>query len=131
VMQPRFRIALLIILVVLAVVPRVQAQAAAQWLPTWDPGLLSQDGTSILRFQVRQDARSHTRTGLLVGGLIGAAATTVFLIGFCGDPDTKCEMDEVGRAVLFIAVPAAALGALIGSLIHTKDEENEANPRPE
>jgi hypothetical protein len=57
----------------------------------------------------------------LVGGIIGVAATTVFLIGFCSDSDTKCELDEVGRAVLYIAVPAAAVGALIGSLIHTED----------
>jgi cation transporter-like permease len=57
----------------------------------------------------------------LIGGIIGAAATTVFLIGFCSDSDTKCELDEVGRAALFIAVPAAAVGALIGSLIHTED----------
>jgi len=66
-------------------------------------------------------ARSHTGTGLLVGGLIGAAATTIFLVGFCGDPDTACGADEVGRAVLVIAVPCAAAGALIGSLIHTED----------
>jgi hypothetical protein len=70
----------------------------------------------------RQDStatRSHTGTGLLVGGLIGVAATTVFLIGFCDDPDTRCGIDEVGRALVIIALPAAALGALIGSLIHS------------
>jgi hypothetical protein len=66
-------------------------------------------------------SRSHTGTGLLIGGIVGAAATTIFLIGFCSDSDTRCELDEVGRAVLFIAVPVAAVGALIGSLIHTED----------
>ena len=65
--------------------------------------------------------RSHTGTGLLIGALVGAAATTVFLIGFCGDPDTACGADEVGRAVLVIAVPCAAAGALIGSLVHTEE----------
>lgn len=64
--------------------------------------------------------RSHTRTGLLIGGLVGSVATAVFLAGFCSDPDTECGLDEIGRAVLFIAVPAAAAGALIGSLIRTK-----------
>jgi hypothetical protein len=66
-------------------------------------------------------SRSHTGTGLLVGALVGVAAATVFLIGFCDDPDTKCEIDEVGRAVVFIAVPVAAVGALIGSLIRTDE----------
>lgn len=66
-------------------------------------------------------SRSHTGTGLLIGGLVGAAATTLFLVGFCGDPDTSCGEDEVGRAVLVIAVPCAAGGALIGSLIHTEE----------
>jgi hypothetical protein len=69
--------------------------------------------------------RSHTLTGLLIGGLVGAAATTVFLIGFCGDPDTACQGDEVGRAILIIGVPCAAAGALIGTLIRTE----EAPPR--
>ncbi|HKU61271.1 MAG TPA: hypothetical protein VJQ44_08655 [Gemmatimonadales bacterium] len=53
--------------------------------------------------------------------MVGAAATTLFLVGFCGDPDTSCGEDEVGRAVLVIAVPCAAGGALIGSLIHTEE----------
>jgi hypothetical protein len=66
--------------------------------------------------------RSHTGTGLLIGSLVGAAATTVFLVAFCGDPDTACGADEVGRAVLVIAVPCAAAGALIGSLIKTESE---------
>ena len=64
--------------------------------------------------------RSHTATGLLIGGLVGAAATTIFLVGFCGDPDTACQGDEVGRAILIIALPCAATGALIGSLIRTE-----------
>jgi hypothetical protein len=58
---------------------------------------------------------------LLVGGLIGAAATTVFLVAFCSDPDTACGADEVGRAVVIIAVPCAAAGALIGSLVRTEE----------
>lgn len=64
--------------------------------------------------------RSHTGTGLLIGGLVGGVATAVFLAGFCSDPDTECGADEIGRAVLFIAVPTALVGTLIGSLIRTK-----------
>jgi hypothetical protein len=63
---------------------------------------------------------SHTWTGLLVGGLVGGAAAAVFLAAFCNDPDTECGADEVGRAVVIIAVPVAAAGALIGSLIRTE-----------
>jgi hypothetical protein len=51
------------------------------------------------------ETRSHTLTGLLVGGLVGATATGLFLAVFCSDADTQCGADEVGRAVLIIAVP--------------------------
>jgi len=63
---------------------------------------------------------SHTLTGLLIGGLVGVAATGVFLAAFCSDPDTQCGADEVGRAVVIIAVPSAVVGAVIGSLIRTE-----------
>ena len=76
--------------------------------------------TSLLPVRDRAATRSHTGTGLLIGGLVGVAATTVFLIGFCNDPDTSCGADEVGRAVLFIGVPCAVVGALIGSLVRTE-----------
>ena len=113
-----------LLLLSLVSTPSLQAQKMAPPLTGWDAGLLWQDRTRVPHVLSQQGRRSHTGTGLLVGAVIGAAATTVFLIGFCSDADTKCEMDEVGRAVLFIAVPAAALGALIGSLIHTDDEES-------
>jgi hypothetical protein len=108
----------------------VEAQAAARPFPTWQPAPLlpgaleSHPGADQVARLVLQDSterRSHTGTGLLVGGIVGVAATTVFLIGFCDDPDTQCGIDEVGRALLIIALPAAALGALIGSLIHSED----------
>ena len=54
-----------------------------------------------------------------MGGIVGAVATTVFLIGFCDDPDTECGADEVGRAFVIFTLPAAAAGALIGSLIRS------------
>jgi hypothetical protein len=121
---------LLLTILALGSAPRVEAQSAARPLPTWDAGplpsgtasqgLASEDG----RYDLPQGGlaiRRHTRTGLLVGGLIGIAATTVFLIGFCDDPDTQCGVDEVGRAVVLITVPAAAVGALIGYLIRTED----------
>lgn len=66
------------------------------------------------------ETHSHTLTGLLIGGLVGAAATGVFLAAFCSDADTQCGADEVGRAVVIIAVPPAVVGAVIGSLIRTK-----------
>jgi hypothetical protein len=96
-----------------------QAQSATAPLPTWEAALPTTTDNQ-RRVWDSTATRSHTSTGLLVGGIVGLAATTVFLIGFCGDPDTQCGADEVGRAVLFIAVPTAALGALIGSLIHTE-----------
>ena len=105
------------------------AQAAARPVPTWHAALPLQGSgrgpgwTEAPRLipQNSLAAGSQVRTGLLVGSIIGVAATTVFLIGFCSDADTECGADEVGRAVLFIGVPAAALGALVGSLIHTED----------
>jgi hypothetical protein len=109
----------------------VHAQEAARPLPAWQPALpvpaLIGDQRSAKNIVPRLaphgglSKRSHTGTGLLVGGIIGVAATTVFLIGFCDDPDTQCGIDEVGRAVVFIALPVAAVGALIGSLIRTEE----------
>jgi hypothetical protein len=106
----------------------LQAQTAARPLPTWS-GQLPPSAPARLRWAeplgrgIPSDStrsRSHTGTGLLIGAGVGVAATTIFLIGFCDDPDTECGIDEVGRATLFIAVPTAALGALIGSLIRTE-----------
>jgi hypothetical protein len=98
----------------LATPAQLQAQALGAPLRSW-----SADSSREWRMDTRS-TRSHTGTGLLVGGIVGAVATTVFLAGFCSDPDTQCGADEVGRAVLFIAVPAALVGTLIGSLIRTK-----------
>ena len=93
---------------------RLQGQALGAPFRSW-----SSDSSRHWRTDTLS-TRSHTGTGLLVGGIVGAVATTVFLAGFCSDPDTQCGADEVGRAVLFIAVPAALVGTLIGSLIRTK-----------
>jgi hypothetical protein len=81
----------------------LEAQAAAPPLPTWHAGLVlpstarNQHVVPLVRPQGSLGARSQAGTGLLVGGLIGVAATTVFLIGFCDDPDTKCGIDEVAE----------------------------------
>jgi hypothetical protein len=100
---------------------RLQGQALSVSLQPWSSDGVSLDSRG--RPQPAPDTlstRSHTKTGLLIGGLVGSAAAAVFLAGFCSDPDTECGLDEIGRAVLFIAVPTAAVGALIGSLIRTK-----------
>ena len=55
--------------------------------------------------------------GALVGALVGAAATALFLSGFCGG-DTLCDGDEQLRAIVIIGLPPVALGAGIGTLIH-------------
>jgi hypothetical protein len=114
---------------VLAGGPPLHAQVAANPFPSWHaesqqanagnqrwgwnaaPGIPQWQGGA---------RRSHTGTGLLIGALVGAAATTFFLVKFCGDPDTACQGDEVGRAIVFIALPVTAAGALIGSLIRTE-----------
>ena len=69
---------------------------------------------------VSSGRHSNTLTGLLIGSLVGAAATGTFLAAFCSDPDTRCGADEVARAGVIIAVPSAIVGAVIGSLVRTK-----------
>lgn len=123
-------LAQLLALLLLGSHPGVQAQVATAPPPAWraEPsatgGILSwqlaRDVAPALRLVESPQKHSHTWTGLLVGGLVGGAATAVFLAAFCGDPDTVCGADEVGRVVVIIAVPVAAAGALIGSLILTK-----------
>jgi hypothetical protein len=100
----------------LALPAALPAQLASTPFPSW------QGGTHLSLIPLRDSSatRSHTGTGLLIGALVGAAATTVFLVGFCSDPDTACGADEVGRAALVFLVPAAAVGALIGSLVRTE-----------
>jgi hypothetical protein len=110
----------------------LHAQAAPAPFPGWRPELPAPGADAPRRWDRRAipggavasrvETRSHTWTGLLVGGAVGAAATTVFLIGFCGDPDASCGADELGRAALIIGLPPAAVGALIGSLIRTERE---------
>ena len=94
-----------------------ESQTAARPLTSWHAELPSDPAPQGGGWQGAA-ARSHAKTGLLVGGIIGLAATTAFLIVFCDDPDTACGIDEVGRAVVIIAVPVAAAGTLIGALIH-------------
>jgi hypothetical protein len=123
------RAGMLIFWSILGAPASLPAQIASRPLPTWDVGSLGSTGqhhltsnteTLVLTRQTHA-TRSHTKTGLLIGGLIGVTATTVFLVAFCSDPDTSCGADEVGRAVLIIAVPCAAVGALVGSLVRTEE----------
>ena len=73
------------------------------------------------RVGTRGSARSPAGEGLLIGGVVGAVVTTVFLLNFCAGSDTSCGADEVGRAVMVIAVPCAAIGALLGSTGKTEE----------
>ena len=100
--------------------PGLHAQQVSAAFPAWTPSALAPLGFPVPPLG-EASTRSHTGTGLLIGGLVGVAATTVFLVAFCGDPDTACQGDEVARAVLVIAVPCAAAGAIIGSLIRTEE----------
>jgi hypothetical protein len=113
-MTPFSRAGLLSLFLLLAA-PGAEAQGAPRAFPTWDAGV-----APVISREVHLAPRSHTGTGLLVGGAVGVAATTLFLVGFCSDSDTECGLDEVGRAVIFIAVPITAVGGLIGSLIRTE-----------
>lgn len=106
--------AMLVLLLAAAATPPLVAQHVATPLPTWRASVGDADTRRPLTAITA--GRSRTTTGLLIGAAIGAAATTVFLIGFCSDPDTACQADEVARAALIIGVPFAAAGALIGAL---------------
>ena len=113
---------MLFVLLLLGRVAVVHAQHTAHPLPEWSAASLFQ--SQVVASPTGQQSaatRSHTGTGLLVGAAVGVAATTGFLVVFCNDPDTQCGIDEVGRATLIIAVPITALGALIGSLIHSEE----------
>ncbi len=66
-------------------------------------------------------SRTHTETGLLIGGLVGVGVTTAFLVLFCSDPDTSCGAGEVATAAMVFTLPTAAVGALIGSLVQTEE----------
>ena len=100
---------------------RGQVPASAPAFVTWRPAgpALRMEAAARLGSIGAAGTRSHTGKGLLIGGIVGAVATSVFLIGFCSDADTSCGADEVGRAVLIIGVPPAVAGAVIGSLIRT------------
>jgi hypothetical protein len=99
------------------------SQALAPRLTAWRSTLWTESpvrGALVPQVVASSETHSHTLTGLLIGSLVGAAATGLFLAAFCSDSDTQCGADEVGRAVLIIAVPPALVGAVIGSLIRTK-----------
>jgi len=77
------------------------------------------DPRAIVRLE-RRTVQRHTATGALVGTAVGSAAAIAFAIGFCNDPDTRCEVDEYARIGLIFVTPPALAGALIGSLIRTE-----------
>jgi hypothetical protein len=99
------------------------SQALGPGLTAWRPTLWTERpvrGALVPLGVANSETHSHTLTGLLIGSLVGAAATGFFLAAFCSDADTQCGADEVGRAVLIIAVPPAVVGTVIGSLIRTQ-----------
>jgi hypothetical protein len=121
-------VAAFLLLVSLESTTMLAAQALAPPLPRWraqlpaaaSRPLLASAATSVAYVPGDSSGHRHTMTGLLIGGLVGTVATGAFLVAFCSDSDTQCGADEVGRAALYIALPAAALGAVIGSLIRTR-----------
>jgi hypothetical protein len=120
-----------VLLLALSVLPsRAEAQAARPPLPMWRAELPL--GGTARRQGMQREAppvairelsvsRTHTKTGLLIGGLVGAAATATVLFLYCSDPDTRCRAGEVATGSMVILLPAAALGALIGSLVRTEE----------
>lgn len=125
--RSRSSVALLAIFALTSTQPGA-AQALVPPLPRWRPQRIGPPAPSMLTSDLRVPAypagqssgHRHTVTGLVIGGIIGAVATGVFLAAFCSDSDTHCGADEVGRAFVIIAVPPALLGAAIGSLVRTK-----------
>jgi hypothetical protein len=113
----------LLLVVILGTARTLTGQVLAPHLTSWRPARWTESAVHVApvpRVVESAETHSHTLTGLLIGGLVGAGATGLFLGVFCNDADTQCGADEVGRAVLIIAVPPAVLGAVIGSLIRTK-----------
>jgi hypothetical protein len=117
----------LLSVLLLATTDFLSAQALAPPFPSWHPQLpaetilpsLAKEAAPVSARAMSSHGQSHTMTGLLIGGLVGAAATGVFLAGFCSGSDTHCGGDEVGTAAVIIALPLAVVGAIIGSLIRT------------
>jgi hypothetical protein len=104
---------------------QVPAPPLARWrpslLPSTTPGPVDGNAVPLRVGHAASGSHAHTGTGLLIGGLVGAAATGIFLGAFCSGSDNACGADEVGRAILVFAVPPTVVGAVIGSLIRTKD----------
>lgn len=114
---------LLLAVLVLGTARSLPSQALAPRLTSWRPILRTERPVRVPpdpRMVTSSETHSHTVTGLVIGSLVGVAAAGVFLAAFCSDPDTQCGADEVGRALVIIAVPPAVVGAAIGSLIRTK-----------
>jgi hypothetical protein len=113
------------ILLLAPVVAHAQRPAlASSSLESWHPDSHFRE-PALSRHAVAVDSshgrRSDAVSGLLVGTIVGVAATGAFLAFFCGDPDTSCGADEVGRAIVVFVPPPAMIGALIGSLAHGGD----------
>jgi hypothetical protein len=64
--------------------------------------------------------RSHTGEGALIGGVIGVTLASSFLLLYCDGVDNACDVAELGRAMVIIALPPTLVGALIGSAVHTR-----------
>jgi hypothetical protein len=102
----------------------VAAQAHSAPLPRWVPTLptpASAHLTSPPLAGADTETKSHTLTGLVIGGAVGAAVVGVLLATHCSDadPDTQCTGDNLGLFAVFV-IPGAVVGAVIGSLIRTK-----------
>jgi len=127
-MRPH-RARILAALLALAPAASLHAQATAPHAAAWradPPRIAAVDGRAATgghrtRFTAGDTARTKTHpvTGLAIGAGAGLAAAGLLLSGFCSGGDDICSSSDKGRLLFITVVPAAALGALIGSLIHT------------
>lgn len=83
----------------------------------------------VRRIEVSGGEKPKVVTGAAIGFGVGAAASLLFLAGFCSDPDTVCGGDEWLTAFAVIALPPTVVGAGIGLLIRT-ERWREVEPAP-
>lgn len=101
----------------------------------WEPaaaasaaGPLTRPWSAVRTVEVSRGMRSHAVTGLLIGALAGAVSGALLGAWYYGGL-CDCSNHARGAVVgaLFFTIPAAPLGATIGSLV-TTDRWEEVSP---